>query len=431
MKQSDTLSPTFVLALVLSLLVFLLANIFTNPGDHGFLVYSFEVLKFWQKGFWELLEFTMQMVLILIFGHALAISTPIARFLNWLSSGVRSNTHAVLLTGFTAMFAGYVNWGFGLILGAILAKEVAIQADKSGVKINYPLVAASGYLGMLIWHGGLSGSAPLKVAEKQHFLSSQIGVISVSETLFSNFNLGVNLVLLAGLFIIMCLLSKGNFSPKNHLVVDEISKPLVGKDKVGLVLGIIILGLSISDIAVNWGGFSFIDLNYVNFTLMGLGMLAFGSLTAYIKAITIAVSGSVEILLQFPFYAGILGIMKYSGLLVLISEAIVYYSTAETFPVLAFFSAAFVNFFIPSGGGQWAIQGPVIMDATLKLGLDPSRMVMVFAYGDQVSNMLQPFWALPLLAITGVAAKDILKYTLYFFGLAILVFAICIYFFLP
>ncbi|SNR94221.1 Short chain fatty acid transporter [Belliella buryatensis] len=204
---------------------------------------------------------------------------------------------------------------------------------------------------------------------------------------------------------------------------------MIGEDKLGLILGLLIIGLSISDIVMNKDSFSFIDLNYVNFTLMGLGMLAFKSLAAYIKAITIAISGAVEILLQFPFYAGILGMMKYSGLLVMISEKIVSFSTVNTFPVFTFLSAALVNFFVPSGGGQWAIQGPIIMDAAMILGLNPAKMVMVFAYGDQVSNMLQSFWALPLLAITGVSAKKILKFTIYFFCLAMLVFAIGIYFF--
>ncbi|SNR94234.1 Short chain fatty acid transporter [Belliella buryatensis] len=187
MNRSYTLSPTFVLALLLSFIIFLFATFLTNPQERGIFMYSFDVLKFWQIGFWELLEFTLQMVLILIFGHALAISTPVGRFLDWIASGVRNNTQAVLMTALIAMVAGYINWGFGLILGAVLARQVALRALKSGVRINYPLVAASGYLGMLIWHGGLSGSAPLKVAEKQHFLEAKIGVIGVNETLFSNF----------------------------------------------------------------------------------------------------------------------------------------------------------------------------------------------------------------------------------------------------
>lgn len=422
------LSPTFSIALILSLIVYVSVVLFTQPDTTLDLFYAFEVLKFWQKGFWELLEFTMQMVLILIFGHALAISRPINIILVRLSNQIKSNIAAVLVTGLAAILAGYINWGFGLILGAILAKEIGLRGKEAGYNFNYPLIAASGYLGMMVWHGGLSGSAPLKVAEEGHFLSDQIGNIAISQTIFSSFNLQINFILVATLFGLMILLArKKNF--KIILPAKSKTKRIIqGKDKLGLVLGLLILVLGITDFFLSPQSMGFIDLNFVNFMLLGAGLLAFQSLSSFIKAVTIALTGAVEIILQFPFYAGILGMMKYSGLLLIFSEGMVEISSASTFPLLSFLSAALVNFFIPSGGGQWAIQGPIIMEAANMLGLSQANMVMVFSYGDQLSNMLQPFWALPLLAITGVPAKEILKYTVYFFFVGLLVFGLGIYF---
>ncbi|RZS98525.1 MULTISPECIES: TIGR00366 family protein [Cecembia] len=417
---------TFEIALFLSLLVFLLALIFTKPNGGNSFFYGLQILSFWKSGFWELLEFTMQMVLILVLGHTLALSKPVDRALRKLAGMVTSNRQAVLLTGLMALAGGYINWGFGLVLGAILARKIGESAQEKKLSINYSLVGASGYLGMLVWHGGLSGSATLKVAEDTHFLFGLIGVVPVNQTIFSSFNLAINLLLVLILFLLLVFLSSKKW--KNLPIVLKPNQPVQAdesSDKLGWVVGIIIF------LSVFWEIFlsqnddwSFIDLNFVNFLLLGTGLLFYGSLRSFVGTLANALKGATDIIIQFPFYAGILGIMKYSGLLVLLADDMVARSSAETFPLFSFFSAAAVNFFIPSGGGQWAIQGPVMMEAAIKMGLDIPSMILVFAYGDQVSNMLQPFWALPLLSITGIPAKEIFKYTIYFFFAGFLIFGL-------
>lgn len=431
MKKKLKFPSTFEIALLLSLVVFLFALFLTKPkGDH-YAFYAFDVLKFWQQGFWELLEFTMQMVLILVFGHALAISRTIDKWLGKISAGIQSNRQAVLITGLVAIFGGYINWGFGLVLGAVLAKKIGEEAKQRGVQINYPLVGAAGYLGMLVWHGGLSGSATLKVAEQDHFLADITGIIPINQTIFSEFNLWINAAMILVLILILVFLSrkKVSESAENFLSKEKV-KTFQGKDSWGLVVGLLIFLLVLGDFwqskGVDW---SFVDLNFVNFVLLGAGLLAYKSLEAYVKALGYAVKGAADIVIQFPFYAGILGMMKYSGLLVMLADDMVMRSSADSFPLLAFLSSALINLFVPSGGGQWAIQGPVIMEASLKMGLDMSKMIMAFAYGDQLTNMLQPFWALPLLSITGIPAKEIFRYTLYFFVAGLVVFGLGIWFF--
>jgi len=415
----------FEIALLLSAVSFVGAVIWTLPKDTNVAVYSWEVLQFWKAGFWELLEFTLQMVLILVFGHALAISPAVNKLLGKLAAEADSNTKAVMLTAASTLIAGYINWGFGLILGAILARKIGENAEQKGVRINYPLVAAAGYVGMLIWHGGFSGSAPLKVAEPDHFLIQQIGVIGIDKTILSQSNIVINAVLLLALFVTFFLLSKLKYTSSSYPQVTPAIKSIRGgsKNVIGLIIGGLILALCIYDFyripAYGWG---FVNLNFVNFLLLGIGLCLHIDLNAYVSAIENALKGATGIIIQFPFYAGILGILKYSGLLIIISSYFVEISSPATFPLLTFFSAALINLFVPSGGGQWAVQGPVIIEAAKEMDLNIPKIIMSLAYGDQLSNMLQPFWALPLLAITEVPAKSLLKYTLVIFmvGTAVL-----------
>ncbi|EKB49695.1 TIGR00366 family protein [Cecembia lonarensis] len=282
---------------------------------------------------------------------------------------------------------------------------------------------------MLVWHGGLSGSSTLKVAESGHFLQEVIGLVPIDQTVFSAYNLWGNLILILVLLGVMFWLSRKQYGKVALPSITFIYEGKeVGRDKTGLLVGALMAMLIIVEILkIRDQDWSFIDLNFVNFTLLALGLMFFGSLKSFASALSHAVKGATDIILQFPFYAGILGMMKYSGLLLMLAEDMVFRSGPQTFPVLSFLSAALVNFFIPSGGGQWAIQGPVMMEAAIKMGLDIPKMIMAFAYGDQLSNMLQPFWALPLLSITGVPAKEIFRYTVYFFLAATLVFGFSVW----
>jgi short-chain fatty acids transporter len=428
MAKKVNFPSTFEFALWLSFLVILAALFFTKPTEQSYAFYVFQILGFWKKGFWSLLEFTLQMILILVLGHALAISGIVNQWVTQLAEKIQTNTQAVLVTGVSALIGGYLNWGFGLILGAVLARRIGEHATKNSIPINYHLVGASGYLGMLVWHGGLSGSAPLKVAESNHFLVEKMGILSVDTTVFSSLNIWVNVCLISSLICLMYFLSK---YPTNTVPTTQALESVKYESKgfLGLFLGVTFLGMTIYDLVGATDRWSLIDLNFVNFLLLALGLIAYRSLKAYMNGISIALAGASDILIQFPFYAGILGIIKYSGLMDLFVNQMASVADSGFFPLLTFLSAAFVNFFVPSGGGQWAIQGPVMIEATIAMDLSKEKMVMVFAYGDQLTNMLQPFWALPLLAITGIPAVKLLQYTFWYFLLALIVFATAVFFF--
>lgn len=424
--------PTpFSIALLLTVVAFVLPMVFV-PEQPGLP----QVLGFWYQGFWELLGFSMQMVLILLLGHTLALTPQVQRFIDSLTALAGSPAKAAAFTGLAALVTGFINWGLCLVFGAILARKVAENAKVKGIAINYPLVAAAGYSGMMVWHGGLSGSAPLVVAGEDHFLQNLIGLVPVSQTLFSGFNL---LITAALLIVVPCgLYFLGKKAPATPALLPEPSSPSLqnnpiaaaGAEKIdrspftGLLAGALMVGYSLYLAFISESGLSFLDLNYINFLLFGFCLLLHGSIDSFLAAVQEAVGGASGIIIQFPLYAGIMGIMKYSGLIIVFANAFINNASPQLLPYLTFLSAGLINIFVPSGGGQWAVQGPVISQAAQGLGVPVELVIMALAYGDGLTNMLQPFWALPLLGITGLQARDILPYTLLILLMGFLVYSV-------
>lgn len=407
----------FVFALLLTLLTMVLGIIFT-PSTPGSMV------TYWMGGFWDLLTFGMQMVLILVTGGVLAQSPPIRRVIGLLAGWPKNTASAVLLVSLAAMIAALVNWGLGLIVGALLAREAAKSLHTRGIAHHYPLIGAAGYTGLLIWHGGLSGSAPLTVATEGHFLTDITGIIPVSSTLFGH----LNLVLVAVLLISVPLILRGmlprdaqewtGYSGSGNEALTTAESDVTPRTPAraleeSRLLACIVCVLALGYLAFYFSqrGLSGLNLNSMNLVFLFLGFLFFMRPIKYVRAAGKAVSGTSGIILQFPFYAGIMGMMRESGLVEVFSNALVNVSNSVTFPIFAFLSAGLVNLFVPSGGGQWAVQGPILITAAGELGVSSSDTVMALSYGDQWTNMLQPFWALPLLGITGLQARQIIGYT--------------------
>ncbi|MCA9300106.1 MAG: short-chain fatty acid transporter [Phycisphaerales bacterium] len=412
----------FVLAVLLTV-VTLLLTIVTRPSDVGVGEHLHSMVRVWagSDGVWNLLAFGMQMCLILVTGHALVTSRPMRRVLDRLAGAPTSPRQAILLVGVVAMLLGLFNWGVGLVGGALLARQVAIEMKTKGRRVHYPLLCASGYLAMLVWHGGFSGSAPLKMSnatDAASILGENAVVVPLDATLTGSLNLVVTGGLLVIAPILLCLMHPDD----EHVVVGDPPAPLedgsVTSDKGPLprlledtpLLTVVVVVL-IGAWAVWYygtGGVRRLGPNEVNLTLLMLGLIAHGTPARYLRAVEAGTGACAGIILQFPLYAGIMGLMKASGLTTLMAEAM---ASGALVPLKTFGAAAVVNLFVPSGGGQWAIQGPIAMEAARDAGIDPARMVMAVAYGDEVTNMLQPFWALPLLAITRTRARDIVGYT--------------------
>jgi short-chain fatty acids transporter len=425
------LPSPFVIAILLSGITFFLALLVT--GQEGTIFQqSKSILGYWQTGFWELLTFTMQMVLILLLGHTLALTPLFSRLIEKIATLPSNTSQAAFFISFATIMMSFLNWGLCLVFGAILSRRIGENFTRKKKVFNYGILGAAGYSGMMVWHGGLSASAPLKVAEANHFLIDEIGVIGISETLFSNMNIVISLILLIAVptsfFLIgkyfqansdyHSLLSQKEAKVKEELGNDSENKAWIAYSFGGIMLITAVL-FAFDKMQSNK---AFMDLNFVNFLLLTFGILLHGSLAKFMAAIHSGIQGVSGIVIQFPLYSGIMGIMKYSGLVILISDFFVSISTSTTFPILTFFSAGLVNFFVPSGGGQWAVQGPIVVGAAQALNIPIPKIVMALSYGDQITNMLQPFWALPLLGITQLKAKDILPYSLFALLIGSLIF---------
>ncbi len=376
-----------------------------------------EVVRWWGNGFWGLLTFAMQMLLVLLTGHMLA-STPLVRkWLSALAAQAKTAGGAILLVTFVSLTASWINWGFGLVVGALFAKELARQ-----VRVDYRLLVASAYSGFLVWHGGLAGSIPLTIATEGHFAADKIGIIPTSETIFSFFNLAI----VVALFIAVPLVNRFMLpSEKESIYVDpDLLKEtpddaqltndrpadhLENSRVIAWLIGAAGLAYMFDYYIVRGAG---LNLNVINFSFLFLAIILHGTPRRLLKSLDEAIKGGAGIVIQFPFYAGIMAIMIESGLAASLSEWFVSFSTATTLPFWTFLSAGLVNIFVPSGGGQWAVQSPVVIAAAQALGADIPRVAMAVAWGDSWTNMLQPFWALPVLAIAGLKAKDIMGFCL-------------------
>jgi short-chain fatty acids transporter len=405
------LPDPFLFVIILTFVVFGLGLIFTDSGPY-------QMVQHWGGGFWGLLTFSMQMVLVLVTGHVLASSNVFKKGLGALASLAKSPGQAIVIVTVVSMIASLINWGFGLVIGALFAKELA----KKVKNVDYRLLIASAYAGFIVWHGGISGSIPLTIATEGHFSQDLIGIISTDQTIFAGFNLLIILILLLVLPVVNRLMMP---SKDQTVTVDPVllendvqaaaleqgamtpAEKLENSRIVSLLTGIFGLVFLFYYFATN--GFK-LNLDIVNFLFLFLGVLFHGTPKHFLEAVVNAVKGASGIIIQFPFYAGIMGMMTASGLAAVMSEGFVSISNEFTFPFFAFLSAGLVNFFVPSGGGQWAVQAPVMLEAAQTLGVSIPKTAMAVAWGDAWTNLIQPFWALPALAIAGLKAKDIMGY---------------------
>ena len=427
------LPSPFSIAILLTLFTLIL-TLFISDKSPAILLFD------WQEGLWSssLLAFAFQMMLMLVLGHTLALSSFFDKLISWLVKPITTTAKAAAIVTFATIIIAFINWGLGLIFGAILARKLGESFTRKQLPLNYPLIGAAGYVGLMVWHGGLSGSALTKVAESGHLQvisknASLPEAIYYGDTVFSSMNISAFLLLLVLIPLTFYYLGTrvrsqipeiktafiNTLENKNLEGAERIDQSQIFSKTIGILLVVFAAFLALSYEGPSLG---FITPNYINFSLLALCLLLHSSFTSFLSAVEDAITGSSGILIQFPLYFGILALMQSGGLIELVSNWFIEVSNTATLPLFTFFSAGLVNIFVPSGGGQWAIQGPIILEAATKLGVPLPKMILALAYGDQLTNMLQPFWALPLLSITGLKAKDILPYTLVLFLLGFLIF---------
>ncbi|SDR93456.1 short-chain fatty acid transporter [Agrococcus carbonis] len=404
-----------VFGIILTLVIAVLALAITPTSP-------VELVKGWGDGLSGLLAFMTQMALILLLGHMLANTRPVRKLLRWLSALPQTPVQAYLFVFVVAAVASLITWGLGLVVGGLLAREVAASGKERGLRLHFPMLVAAGFSGFVVWHMGYSGSGPLTAATPDSFIAEHLGgqVIPVSETTFALPNIIGAVATIVVVAIALALVAPRGADRVVELEIDAREQIVEQEEEVvtpadridaSRVITLIVGAALVCYLIVHFVQGGTITLDIVNWSFLALIFLLVRSPFEIIRLTKEAASNVGEILLQFPLYAGILGMMTVSGLVQVFSDWFVEISNPTTFGVLALLSAGLVNFFVPSGGGQFAVQAPIMLDAAERLGVDPAIPIMAVAYGDQWTNMIQPFWALPLLAIAGLKMRDILGFT--------------------
>ncbi|MBL0689521.1 MAG: short-chain fatty acid transporter [Pseudoalteromonas sp.] len=401
------LPDPFIFVIMLTIITLGIANLAT-PAT------TLEVITSWGSGFWNLLSFAMQMLLVLVTGYMLASTSLISKLLTKLATLANTAPKAIILVTFISLLASWLNWGFGLVIGALFAKAIAKQT-----RVDYRLLVASAYSGFVVWHGGLAGSVPLTIASEGHFSQATMGIIGTEQTLFAGFNIAI----LIGLFIIMPLVNRYMLpSEKDSVYIDPSLLKNTLADKVTITRPAQhleqskLLGMGIGLIGLAYLGYYFfiagggLNLNSVIALFLFLAITLHQTPHNLLNSLQQAIPSGAGIVIQFPFYAGIMAVMVDTGLAQQISQGFIAIADADSLPFYSFISAGLVNMFVPSGGGQWAVQAPIVIPAAQELGADMARVAMAVAWGDAWTNLIQPFWALPVLAIAGLKAKDIMGF---------------------
>jgi len=406
------LPDAFVIAVGMTILVIVL-GILMNLNS------PMEIVKAWGDGFWKYLGFTMQMVLMLMTGMVLAAVPGVRNFLQSIASWASTPKKAYVMTFLVSAAAYYINWGLAVVVGAIFAREIG----RRNSSIHFPLLVAAAYAPTTLYTAGLSSSIGLTIATPGHFLAEQMGVIPTSETIFSAPTIIILLTLVITMPIFIYLMApkknivsfnpgvdKGLGSDTETVATTELELTPASRMENSKLVGWIIGGIGIIYVVYEFATGRGLDLNIINITFLSLGLFFHGSLMRFYSAFRNAAESISPLILQFPFYAGIIAVLSSSGLGELIIRGISSIGTADTFPMLTYWAAGIVNILAPSGGGQWALQGPLQVPAGMALGVDPGAIAMAVGWGDAWTNLIQPFWALPILGVVGLGIKDIMGY---------------------
>jgi short-chain fatty acids transporter len=413
----------FVFAILLTFATFLLAFLLTEAGPAT-------ALDAWGSGLSGLLAFTTQIALTLILAHALAHTDAARALMLRVAALPRTEAGAYFTVAFATGCASLLAWSLGLAAGALLAGAVARTGRERGLELDYPLLVAAAYSGFVVWHMGYSGSAPLFVATPGHTLEPVIGVVPVTETVLAPWNLALALVVMVAMGLVSAAMRPAQpvdaAVPELPVAVEDDAAAQRGPGAalermrtLSLLLGGMLALWLFRHLFATGGS---LTLDVVNWSFLAAGLLLARSPLHYVELVTRAGSTLGPILLQYPFYAGIMGLMAGTGLVTVISDFFVSFSSAATLPFWAFVAGGLVNFFVPSGGGQWAVQGPVFVEAARTLDVPTAQVVMGVAYGDQWSNLIQPFWTIPLLAIAGLPLRSVLGYCFVTFAVSGMLF---------
>ncbi|MGE5127753.1 MAG: short-chain fatty acid transporter [Betaproteobacteria bacterium] len=414
----DSLSIVLLLTLVTFALALTVGG--ASAGD---------ALRAWGSGLWSLLEFSMQMVVVIFAGYVVAVSPAVTRLLEAAAGVPRTPRQAVAFTAALSMALCWLNWGVGLIVAAMLVRAVGRRRPDA----DYRLLVASAYLGMgTTWHGGPSGSVPLLLATPASFMVKD-GLIAAPIPLAQTVFTPGNLALMAVVLVAFSLLAAGlhpapertlaapraaldalaPFVPPSRPAAPTPAERLLHSGALSRLIGA--AGLGYLALQAQKGALT-LTLDTVNLLFFCLGLLLHPSVASVLRAAEEASRSLHGVVLQFPLYAGLYGLLKGTALAGMAAKAFVAVASGATYPLVVFWYSAALNYVVPSGGGKWALEALYVLQAGRTLGVPPAAASMAYAYGDMATNLVQPFWAIPLLGVARLEFRDIFGHELLFFA---------------
>jgi short-chain fatty acids transporter len=402
---ADRFIPTsFVFCVMLTFIVCLMAFGLTDAG-------ALDLVGFWYNGLWSMLTFAFQMTIMVVITSAVAKSPIMDRMLSRVAKVPKTPRAAYLILIVVTCIAAYINWAFATILAPILS----MYMSKNVKGCHFPFMVAVGYACMIMIQPICpSTSAVALLASPDHFLVDKIGVLSVSETAFNP----VGLFTIGALFVATILIAifmnpskdeviefQGEIEDKHQNKTIEIKTPADRMNNSKITMMLLVLA-GIVYIIMHFLNGGALTLNLMIFIFLVLAMAIYQTPLAFINAIQENMPLATQVMIQFPFYGGIMGIMASSGLTQVLADGLISIANDRTIYLFSYLSASIVNLFVPSQGGQWIVQGPVLVEAGQALNAHIPTVVTSFMLGDEATNLLQPLYIIPALALVKMELKD-------------------------
>ena len=394
----------------MTIIVFVLGLILTDTSPLNMIIH-------WYSGLWDMIAFAFQMSFMVVCCGAAAKAPQIEKFLSRVARAQKSRAAAIILLLTFGYVSSMINWAFSLILTPIFA----MQLSKNIKGLHFPLLVAAGYSSMCLGQSLCpSASVFALLATKGHFMEDKIGIITQAETTYNPVNITVWIVLA----IATILLTIFTRPPENEIIMyegDSEGEISVGKEEVGKLtpadrinnsrLLMIVIGIaSVIYIIYSFATKGFIPslkFNFVIFIFLTLNIFLYNTPEKFVTAIADSIKPATQVMLQFPFYGGIMGMMSGSGLTIVLADELVKVASDKTMPFFSYFSASIINLFIPSQGGQWIVQGPILVEAAQKLNASMPLVIDAFVYGDEATNLIQPLYVIPALSLVNMKLKDV------------------------
>jgi short-chain fatty acids transporter len=377
------------------------------------------------KNFWTLVPFTMQMVMIIIGGYVVA-STPIVyRAIQALAGIPKTPRGAVALVALFSMLTSLISWGLSLIFSGLFVRELAHRVKG----MDYRAAGAAGYLGLgAVWAMGLSSSAAMLMATKSAMpatLFNISGPIPLTQTLFLWQSIATTVILIVVSVLIAYLSTP---SPENARTAESygiqyepIRASLEVRSKPGewleyspllTVLVAALLCWYLIDVfrTSPQGALAALDLNTYNLMFITVGLLLHWRPKRFMRAVADCVPATGGVLIQFPFYAVIFGMIVGTGVAEALAKLFASISTHNTYPLLVAMYSAVLGVFIPSGGSKWIVEAPYVLQAANLNQVNLGWVVQIYNASEALPNLVNPFWMLPLLGILKLKARDIVGY---------------------